>query len=126
QAAILQKMVTDLNVPVKVETVATVREGDGLALSSRNRYLDERQRARAPSLYRALATAREALELKCSKDEAIARGRAALDPNATLDYLELVDPATFATLERPSGPALLVAAARFGTTRLIDNVRVNR
>ncbi|MBV8725249.1 MAG: pantoate--beta-alanine ligase [Candidatus Eremiobacteraeota bacterium] len=125
QAAILQKMIADLNIPVDVEMVATVREDDGLALSSRNRYLDETQRARAPSLYRALTAAREALEGKRSKEQAIARGRAALAAGATLDYLDLVDPVTFATLERSDGPALLVAAARFGTTRLIDNVRVN-
>lgn len=125
QAAILQKMIADLNVAVTVEMVATVREPDGLALSSRNRYLDETQRARAASLYRALTAAREALEGKRSKEQAIARGRAALAAGASLDYLDLVDPATFATLERPEGPALLVAAARFGATRLIDNVRVN-
>ncbi|MBV9232923.1 MAG: pantoate--beta-alanine ligase, partial [Candidatus Eremiobacteraeota bacterium] len=126
QAAIVRRMIADLNAPVRVETVETVREADGLALSSRNRYLDETQRARAASLYRALTVARDALAEDRSKEDAIARGVAALDPTATLDYLELVDPAAFTTLERPNGPALLVAAARFGPTRLIDNVWVNR
>ncbi len=126
QAAIVQKMIADLNVPVRVETVATVRESDGLALSSRNRYLDAVQRARAPTLYRALTTTRDALAANRSKEDAIAQGIGALDSSATLDYLELVDPKTFSPLERPNGPALLVAAARFGTTRLIDNVWINR
>jgi pantoate--beta-alanine ligase len=122
QAAILRKMIADLNVPVEVEIVPTVRESDGLAMSSRNQYLDEQRRAQAPTLFRALLAARDAIAHGGSKSEAIAAGAAALSPSAQLDYLEVVDPDTFVALERPRSPALILGAARFGSTRLIDNV----
>ncbi len=122
QAAILRKMIVDLNVPVELEIVPTVREHDGLAMSSRNRYLDARRRAEAPTLHSALLAVADALALGESKSAAIAAGAAALSPSAQLDYLELVDPDTFALLERPRSPVLVVGAARFGSTRLIDNV----
>jgi pantoate--beta-alanine ligase len=122
QAAILRKMIADLNVPVEVEIVPTVRESDGLAMSSRNQYLDAERRAQAATLYGALLAARDALAKGDSKSEAIAAGTAALSPAARLDYLELVDPETFVPLERARSRALIVGAARFGSTRLIDNV----
>ncbi len=122
QAAILRKMIGDLNVPVELEIVPTVREQDGLAMSSRNRYLDAGRRADAPTLHRALVAVADALARGSSKSEAVAAGAAALSPAAKLDYLEIVDPDTFASLERPRSPALILGAARFGSTRLIDNV----
>ncbi|MBV8344602.1 MAG: pantoate--beta-alanine ligase [Candidatus Eremiobacteraeota bacterium] len=122
QAAILRKMIFDLNVPVELETVPTVRERDGLAMSSRNGYLDAQRRAQAPTLYRALLATRDALSGGASKPDAIAAGAAVLSPAARLDYLEVVDATTFAPLEPPRSPALIVGAARFGSTRLIDNV----
>ncbi len=122
QAAILRKMIADLNVPVELEIVPTVRESDGLAMSSRNRYLDARRRADAPTLHRALLAVCDALARGESKSVAISAGAAALSPAAQVEYLELVDPETFAPLERPRSPALIVGAARFGSTRLIDNV----
>src|SRR5580700_2734221 len=122
QAAVLHKMIGELNFPVEVEMVPTVREPDGLAMSSRNRYLDAAQRAQAPTLYRALVATREALQHGRSKREAIAAGAAALSSSATLDYLELVDAQSFEPLERLSLPAFIVGAARFGSTRLIDNL----
>ena len=96
-------MVRDLDVPVDVRAVATQREPDGLAMSSRNVYLDAEQRSRAASLYRAL-------ELR---DPQVVEG--------DLDYFEVVDPDTFEPCAARAG-ALLIAAARFGGTRLIDNI----
>ncbi len=124
QAVLLRKMIGDLDFPVELEVVPTVRERDGLAMSSRNGYLDANQRAAAPTLYRALLATREALERGSTKSEAIFVGRAALDSSAKLDYLDVVDAATFEPLDRLRPPAFIVAAARFGGTRLIDNLWV--
>jgi pantoate--beta-alanine ligase len=109
QLAAIRRMVADLDVPVEVVAVPTVREPDGLALSSRNRYLSPEERTSALVLSRALAT------------QDVAAGRALVDaePGATLDYLERVDSTTFEAA--PDGD-LLVVAARVGTTRLIDNL----
>jgi pantoate--beta-alanine ligase len=122
QAVVLGKMIRDLDFPVGVEIVPTVRESDGLAMSSRNRYLDPAQRAQAPSLHAALLAMREALERGSDKSEAIAAGTSALSGGAKLDYLELVDGETFAPLEQLRPRVFIVGAARFGTTRLIDNL----
>ena len=113
QLAAIRRMVEDLDVPTQVLAVPTVREPDGLALSSRNRYLSPDEREAALVLSRALAT----------RD--VVAGRAVFDgqppggPCASLDYLERVDPRTFEAA--PDGD-LLVVAARVGTTRLIDNL----
>ncbi len=122
QAVLLQKMVDDLDFPVAVEIVPTVREPDGLAMSSRNRYLDAAQRAQAPTLHRALLAMCESLERGDCKGDAIAAGSAALSTAARLEYLDVVDAQTFAPLESLRPPAFIIGAARFGTTRLIDNV----
>ncbi|MFY9884414.1 MAG: pantoate--beta-alanine ligase [Candidatus Cybelea sp.] len=124
QAVVLRKMIRDLDFPVEVEIVPTVRESDGLAMSSRNRYLDPEQRAQAPSLHAALLAMRAALERGSDKSAAIAAGTSALGGGGKLDYLELVDGETFAPLERLQPPAFILGAARFGTTRLIDNLWV--
>jgi pantoate--beta-alanine ligase len=122
QAVLVRKMIRDLDFAVDVTIVPTVRERDGLAMSSRNRYLDETQRAAAPTLHRALLRVRDALEEGRSKLDAIAAGRADLSASARLDYLDLVDAQEFAPLERLQLPAFIIGAARFGTTRLIDNL----
>lgn len=108
QLACIRRMVSDLDVGVHVVAVPTVREADGLALSSRNRYLSPEQRTAALALSRALATGN------------LAAARALLNatPGIQPCYVERVDPATFDAT--PAG-ALLVVAARVGTTRLIDN-----
>jgi len=109
QLAAIRRMVDDLDVPVTVVAVHTVREADGLALSSRNRYLTDAERRTSLVLSRALAT----------RD--VAAGRALFDaePGADLDYLERVDSTTFEVA--PDGD-LLIVAARVGSTRLIDNL----
>jgi pantoate--beta-alanine ligase len=103
QLAVIRRMVRDLDVPVEVCAVPTVREADGLAQSSRNAYLSADERRRAPSLYRALA----------ARDPSLVEGE--------LDYMAVVDADTFEDTE-PRPGALVVGAARFGSTRLIDNI----
>ncbi len=103
QVAVIRQMVRDLDVPVRVRVVPTVREPDGLALSSRNVYLSAEERRRAGSLHRALV----------ANDPSLVEGE--------LEYMAVVDPETFRRTD-PRPGALVVGAARFGTTRLIDNV----
>lgn len=126
QTAVLRKMVRDLAFPIEVEIVPTQRESDGLALSSRNAYLSPAQRAAAPSLHRALDVLRDALVGGASKDEAQRRARATLDPSATPDYFDVVDADTFEPIDSLRAPAFVIGAARFGTTRLLDNLWVAR
>ena len=124
QTAVIRKMVRDLDFPARVEIVPTVREADGLAMSSRNVYLSPPERAAAPSLHETL----EAMlaELRSGADAQTARERASsrLSPLAKLDYLDVVDMDTFAPLERLQPPAFVVGAVRFGNTRLLDNLLV--
>jgi pantoate--beta-alanine ligase len=124
QAVLLQKMIADLDFPVEVEVVPTVREPDGLAMSSRNRYLDATRRVEAATLYQALCTTVRALEGGARKADALVAGAAALSSRAHLDYLEVVDAGTFEPIDEFRPPAFVIGAARFGTTRLIDNVWV--
>ncbi|MGP8100354.1 MAG: pantoate--beta-alanine ligase [Candidatus Cybelea sp.] len=124
QAVLLRKMIADLDFLVDVEIVPTVREPDGLARSSRNRYLDSTRRAEAVTLYQALCTTLRALEDGARKADALAAGAASLSPSAQLDYLEIVDAETFEPIEKFRPPAFVIGAARFGTTRLIDNLWV--
>jgi pantoate--beta-alanine ligase len=122
QTAVIRRMVTDLEIPTRVEIVPTERDADGLALSSRNVYLNEAQRAAAPSLHHALQAVRLAMASGRSKADAIAMGRKRLDPIAELDYLDVVDANTFAPIDTLVPPAFVIGAARFGTTRLLDNL----
>lgn len=122
QTAVLRKMTRDLEFPTHVEIVPTVREADGLALSSRNAYLSAQERAEAPTLYGALQALRDALVSGEPKPGAILRARAVLSPHAQLDYFDVVDADTFEPLETLRPPAFAIGAARFGTTRLLDNL----
>ncbi|WP_435178852.1 pantoate--beta-alanine ligase [Actinacidiphila sp. bgisy145] len=127
QLALVRRMATDLNFPVDIVSVPTVREDDGVALSSRNRYLSQQERVAARALSRALFAGRDAAG--SGPRAAVAAARAVLDaaareqPPVGLDYLALVDPATF-TEAAPdhTGPAVLAVAAKVGGTRLIDNI----
>ncbi|HKU68437.1 MAG TPA: pantoate--beta-alanine ligase [Candidatus Baltobacteraceae bacterium] len=124
QTAVLRKVVRDLDFAVSVTIVPTVREPDGLALSSRNAYLTPEQRAAAPSLHRALETM--LAQLRAGSDAAAARERAlgVLDAPGAWDYLDVVDMDMFAPLQRLQAPAFVIGAARFGATRLLDNLIV--
>jgi pantoate--beta-alanine ligase len=122
QSAVLRKMVRDLAFATSVEIVPTERAADGLALSSRNAYLSDRERAEAPSLQRAIVAMQDALQNGATKTGAIERARATLSKLASVDYFDIVDADTFEPLDRLRPPAFAIGAARFGTTRLIDNL----
>ena len=123
QLTLVRRMVTDLNLDVVIEPVPTARDDDGLATSSRNRYLSAADRAVALALPRALQAGQAAADGGAAAVLAAAREVLAAEPALAVDYVALVDPGTFGppgTLQ--PGPVLLVAAARVGGTRLIDNV----
>jgi pantoate--beta-alanine ligase len=122
QVAVVSRMIRDLDIPVRLEALPTVREPDGLALSSRNRRLNASDRARALALSGALTAAQEAVEAgerDAERVREIARAHlACVDP----EYLAIVDPDSFAPLTRIDGRALVAVAAHVGPVRLIDNV----
>ncbi len=132
QLALVRRMVTDLNLGITVEGVPTVRDADGLAISSRNRYLSGPERATALALPAALDAGRARVAAGPSRPAevlaaagAVLDTAAAADPPLRLDYLALVDPSTFApVLDSRVGPAVIAVAARVGSTRLIDNARL--
>jgi pantoate--beta-alanine ligase len=121
QLTLIRRMVHDLDVPVEIVGVPTVRESDGLALSSRNRYLDPTQRRAALALSRALRAGVTAAEAGLSADKVLAAARAEFTGEAMVapDYCELTD-VSLGPAPRV-GPARLLVAARVGGTRLIDN-----
>ncbi|ROP43315.1 pantoate--beta-alanine ligase [Pseudokineococcus lusitanus] len=122
QLALVRRMVADLDEPVEVVAVPTSREGDGLARSSRNAYLDADGRRAAVVLSAALAAGAAAAGRGAAAVLAAARERLAAEPGAVVDYCVLVDPRTLADVpDDAAGDALLAVAARVGTTRLIDN-----
>jgi pantoate--beta-alanine ligase len=139
QLAVVRRMTADLDVPVEVVGVPTLREPDGLALSSRNTYLTAPQRGQAPRLYRSLCAGAAAATGTATAESvadavAAALGRAADTADGTtapdaaaspsLDYAAVVDPDTFEPVAAPRPGHLIVAAARLGDVRLIDNLRL--
>lgn len=125
QVAVIRKLVEDLDLPITIVACPTVREADGLAMSSRNAYLSPAERQQARVLSRALAAARAAYAAGERSPQALlqaARAVFAAEPAVVVDYIELVDPATLLPLDRLAGPALLAVAAKVGATRLIDNM----
>lgn len=125
QLAVIRRMVKDLNVPVEIAAVATVREPDGLALSSRNRHLSAEERAIAPRLYRALAAAGERIAAGESDVQAVkhaARALLAQEPRMRVEYLEISDDSEMQPVEHIEGPVRVAAAVWLGGTRLIDNI----
>jgi pantoate--beta-alanine ligase len=125
QVAIIRRMVRDLNIPVRIVTCPIVREPDGLAMSSRNAYLDPQQRKAAAILYRSLMKVEKAFDQGEHKaSELIKEGKRTLSthPAMLLDYLEIVDPETLDPIDDVSSRALVAVAAFLGKTRLIDNL----
>lgn len=127
QLKVIEKMVRDLNVKIDIVPVQTVREPDGLAMSSRNKYLDLCQRRAALVLYNALKAAREAV--KSGEKNAAAVREAALEvieaePLAFVEYVAVVDPETIQPLGEIAGKVLVALAVRIGETRLIDNMLI--
>jgi pantoate--beta-alanine ligase len=126
QLAVIRRMVSDLNVPVEIVGIPTVRDFDGLALSSRNAYLSPDERAKAVALPQTLEAARNAIRNGKSVSETLQDAQNSLQ-NAgfsRVDYFALVDAGTLEPLDRPQGEMRLIAAAVLGTTRLIDNLAV--
>ena len=126
QLAVIRQMASDLDLPVVIIGVPTQRDADGLALSSRNAYLSDEERRSARALPRSLGDAARAIEGGGDVAEALAAAHSKLEAAGfdPIDYVELCDPATLVPVSRLSGPARLLAAARIGRTRLIDNVAV--
>src|SRR5262249_23501541 len=128
QLAVIRRMVSDLNVPVTIIGVPTVREPDGLALSSRNKYLNVDERKAAPLLYRALQEA-AAGRREGERDTARARDAALAvlgqSPLIRPEYVEIVDPDELQPLATVTGPVRIAAAVWIGATRLIDNLSVS-
>lgn len=127
QLAVIRRMVSDLDIPTAIEGLPTVRDDDGLALSSRNTLLAPADRQRAPALRRALLAVASAVAAgEREPERALAAGRSELrDGGVELEYLQLVDPATMRGLDELDRDALAVIAARFGSVRLIDNISVS-
>jgi pantoate--beta-alanine ligase len=127
QLAIIRRMAIDLNFPLEVVGAPIVRDADGLALSSRNAYLSEDERRAALVLPHALADAARSIENGGNIGQALEIVRAKIGPAFNqIDYITLVDAATLAPLEALDCEARLLAAARIGTTRLIDNFSVRQ
>ncbi|WP_405585692.1 pantoate--beta-alanine ligase [Streptomyces sp. NBC_01190] len=123
QLALIRRMVADLNFPVEIIAVPTVREPDGLALSSRNRFLSAAEREQALALSGALFAGREAVPDGPEAVRKAAREHLDRAGGLSLDYLALIDPADFTEAASGfTGPAVLAVAAKVGSTRLIDNL----
>ncbi len=126
QLQVIKRLAADLDIPVAIEGVPTVRDADGLALSSRNAYLSPDERAVAARLNQILDAVGAAVAAGASAADEASRGRAALIEAGfdSVDYLEVRDAETLAPVEQPTRPARVLAAARIGRTRLIDNMPV--
>ncbi|HUE04615.1 MAG TPA: pantoate--beta-alanine ligase [Bryobacteraceae bacterium] len=125
QLVVIRRMVADLNVPVGIVGVPTVREPDGLALSSRNRHLSEEERMIAPRLYQALRAAERAIGEGQSDAEAVKRAAGEVldaEPRIRIEYLEVADDAEMQPVPQIAGPVRVAAAVWLGQTRLIDNI----
>lgn len=128
QCLVIRDMVRDLNVPVELHFLPTIREPDGLAMSSRNRYLDADQRKRSLGIWHALQRARAAVaagEVDISQLESQAADELYAAPFEQVDYCAVRDAETLEPLKRLDRPAVILIAARIGLTRLIDNMRLD-
>jgi len=122
QLQVVRRMVDDLHLPLSIVPVQTVREANGLALSSRNRFLSEAERARAPLLYQVLVETARALADDRDAEAPLSSARARLtDAGFEVDYFALVDGPSLTEIPRPTNGARLIAAARLGSVRLLDN-----
>ncbi|NLZ05280.1 MAG: pantoate--beta-alanine ligase [Phycisphaerae bacterium] len=128
QCVVIRRMVADLNMPLEILVCPTVREADGLAVSSRNQYLSAQQRKDAPIIYEALKKGREMIEAG-ETDPARVRERIEAVmrrvPALQIEYISLVDPETLEDVKRIGRAVLIAVAARLGPARLIDNIVVD-
>jgi len=127
QCIVIKRMVQDLNLDVEIAVLPTIREADGLAMSSRNSYLNAEERRVATAIFRAL-TVGEGLVRGGAQDPEILKNamRVVLqeEKSIVIDYIEIADPETLATLLRVAGKAMVLVAVRLGRTRLIDNILI--
>jgi len=129
QATVIRRMVADLNVPVEIVVCPIVREADGLAMSTRNQYLNAEQRRQAAALYGSLQMAAEMIHASRPPAEQVAAAirdyLASHAPLGQIDYVQIVNPDTLADVETTDAPVVIALAVQFGAARLIDNVRVD-
>ncbi|MEW5735489.1 MAG: pantoate--beta-alanine ligase [Thermodesulfobacteriota bacterium] len=128
QLAVLRRMTLDLDFPIRIIPGPTVREEDGLAMSSRNKYLSEAERKVAPVLFRSLARAKEQVaqgEKDAGKIIREAEKEILAKPGTRIDYVKICDPGTLDDLAAIAGPAVMALAVFVGTTRLIDNMMIS-
>jgi pantoate--beta-alanine ligase len=129
QLAVIRRMVADLNMPIEIIAVPTVREPDGLALSSRNKHLTPEERRIAPEMYRALQLAADCVWRGCASAAQVrntALSHLERHPQLRLEYVEVVDAASTSPVEQIAAPVRIAAAVWLGTTRLIDNVMIDK
>jgi pantoate--beta-alanine ligase len=128
QCAVIRRMVEDLNVPIILRFIETLREPDGLAMSSRNQYLTSAERANAPWIYRTLVQLAEELgDLSVDPNAPLDRGVTKLkEQGFIVDYLSLINPSTMEVATGSQREVALIVAAKIGKTRLIDNLRFTR
>ena len=128
QALVIRKMVSDLNMPLEIVICPTIREPDGLAISSRNQYLNGRQRSQAPQIYRSLQRAREMIENGTIDSQTIiTEMRKEMEKAGPIDieYINIAGAETLTDIETVTGKVLIAVAAGIGSTRLIDNILVD-
>jgi pantoate--beta-alanine ligase len=128
QTVVIKRMVADLNIPLKIQVCPTVREEDGLAVSSRNKYLNKIERKDAPLLYKSLQKAKQLIGIGVTDPEQIITKMKKILAESSLletEYIEIIDPETLEPLNPVKGPALVALAVRFGQARLIDNILVD-
>ena len=129
QATVIRRMAADLNMPLEIVVCPTVREPDGLAVSSRNRYLSPQERKQAPVIYRALRRCAELVDAgRCDTAGIIEQMESVLQevPALEVEYVSLVDAESLEPVDRVDGRVLAAIAGRLGSTRLIDNIVVDR
>lgn len=122
QLSIIKRMVRDLNLRVKIIDAPTVREADGLAISSRNQYLTRAERAQAPAIRKALLSAKQNSARNPAALKKLVSRLLAKAPAARIDYVEVVDPVTLQPARKGARSSLIAVAVFFGKTRLIDNI----
>ncbi len=129
QVSVVKKMVNDLNIPTKIVACPTLREADGLAMSSRNKYLTDVERKQAAVLYESLKMAEELIkggEDDVHKLKFLVRNKIKEKPAAEIDYVEILNADTFEDIEKIEGNVLVALAVKFGKARLIDNIIVKK
>jgi pantoate--beta-alanine ligase len=128
QAIVIRRMVADLNMPLEIVICPTIREPDGLAISSRNKYLDRQQRQDAAYIYKSIEKCREMVNAgKIETHEIIDEMKKVLrqKPSIEIEYVSIVDSETLEAIERIAGKALVAVAVRLGPARLIDNILID-